>query len=162
MMMKIQCNACEAAEVNVLCCAEEAALCWACDHKIHATSKLASEHHRLPLSSSSPFPNCDICQVSVGYFFCAQDRALLCRKCDVAIHTANAFVSSHERFLLTGVKVGLLQSTLPGSLPENLNRPAQKSSEQGPSRAGGVRSKAAFAGQMGGDGAAATSKSNSI
>ncbi|GMN54874.1 hypothetical protein TIFTF001_024005 [Ficus carica] len=111
MMMKIQCNACEAAEANVLCCAEEAALCWACDHKIHATSKLASEHHRLPLSSSSPFPNCDICQ---------------------------------------------------GSLRENLNRPAQKSSEQGPSRAGGVRSKAAFAGQMGGDGAAATSKSNSI
>ncbi|KAF6173845.1 hypothetical protein GIB67_039796 [Kingdonia uniflora] len=43
---------------------------------------------------------------TVGYFFCLEDRALLCRKCDVAIHTVNSFVSGHRRFLLTGVKVG--------------------------------------------------------
>jgi hypothetical protein len=36
-----------------------------------------------------------------------EDRALLCRSCDVAVHTANAFVSAHRRFLLTGVQVGL-------------------------------------------------------
>ncbi|KAI3768441.1 hypothetical protein L2E82_19117 [Cichorium intybus] len=42
-----------------------------------------------------------------GYFFCLEDRTLLCRKCDVAIHTVNHHVSSHLRFLLTGVKVGL-------------------------------------------------------
>jgi len=36
-----------------------------------------------------------------------EDRALLCRACDVAVHTANAFVSAHRRFLLTGVQVGL-------------------------------------------------------
>ncbi|GJS98416.1 B-box zinc finger protein 22 [Tanacetum coccineum] len=41
-----------------------------------------------------------------GYFFCLEDRALLCRKCDVAIHTVNTFVATHQRFLLTGVKVG--------------------------------------------------------
>lgn len=46
-------------------------------------------------------------QETVGYFFCIEDRALLCRKCDVAIHTANSLVSGHQRFLLTGVKVGL-------------------------------------------------------
>lgn len=46
-------------------------------------------------------------QETVGYFFCLEDRALLCRKCDVAIHTANSLVSAHQRFLLTGVKVGL-------------------------------------------------------
>lgn len=46
-------------------------------------------------------------QETVGYFFCLEDRALLCRKCDVAIHTANIYVSAHQRFLLTGVKVGL-------------------------------------------------------
>lgn len=46
-------------------------------------------------------------QETVGYFFCLEDRALLCRKCDVAIHTANSLVSGHRRFLLTGVKVGL-------------------------------------------------------
>ncbi|KAK6132535.1 hypothetical protein DH2020_033744 [Rehmannia glutinosa] len=44
---------------------------------------------------------------TVGYFFCLEDRALLCRKCDVAIHTANSLVSAHQRFLLTGVKVAL-------------------------------------------------------
>ena len=46
-------------------------------------------------------------QETVGYFFCLEDRALLCRKCDVAIHSANSLVSGHQRFLLTGVKVGL-------------------------------------------------------
>lgn len=32
---------------------------------------------------------------------------MLCRNCDVAIHKANPYVSAHQRFLLTGVKVGL-------------------------------------------------------
>ncbi|KAI3457599.1 hypothetical protein Pfo_014262 [Paulownia fortunei] len=106
--MKIQCNVCEAAEATVLCCADEAALCWGCDQKVHAANKLASKHQRVPLSSSSSkMPKCDICQETVGYFFCLEDRALLCRKCDVAVHTANSLVSVHQRFLLTGVKVGL-------------------------------------------------------
>lgn len=106
--MKIQCNVCESAEAKVLCCADEAALCWACDEKVHAANKLAGKHQRVPLfDSSSPMPKCDICQEAVGYFFCLEDRALLCRKCDVAIHTVNKFVSTHRRFLLTGVKVGL-------------------------------------------------------
>lgn len=62
--MKIQCNVCEAAEAVVLCCADEAALCWACDEKVHAANKLAGKHLRVPLSvSSSSIPKCDICQV---------------------------------------------------------------------------------------------------
>uniref|UniRef100_J3MBC3 B box-type domain-containing protein n=1 Tax=Oryza brachyantha TaxID=4533 RepID=J3MBC3_ORYBR len=76
--MKIQCNACGAAEARVLCCADEAALCTACDE-----------------------------EEASGYFFCLEDRALLCRDCDVSIHTVNSFVSVHQRFLLTGVQVGL-------------------------------------------------------
>ncbi|XP_021736205.1 B-box zinc finger protein 22-like [Chenopodium quinoa] len=113
--MKIQCNVCETAEATVLCCADEAALCHDCDEKVHAANKLASKHQRVSLSnSSSHMPNCDICQETVGYFFCLEDRALLCRKCDISIHTANAFVSTHQRFLLTGVKVGL-EPTEPGS-----------------------------------------------
>jgi len=64
--MKIQCNVCEAAEAAVLCCADEAALCWECDKKIHAANKLASMHQRVPLSSSSSqMPKCDICQVYI-------------------------------------------------------------------------------------------------
>ncbi|ESR61248.1 hypothetical protein CICLE_v10016655mg [Citrus x clementina] len=106
--MRIQCNGCEAAEAKVLCCADEAALCWDCDRKVHSANMLAKKHQRLPLShSSSQMPKCDICQETTGYFFCLEDRALFCRKCDVAIHTANTYVSGHQRFLLTGVKVGL-------------------------------------------------------
>ncbi|WVZ01567.1 hypothetical protein V8G54_027636 [Vigna mungo] len=145
--MKIQCNVCEAAEAKVLCCADEAALCWECDEKVHAANKLASKHQRVPLStSSSHMPKCDICQVCVGiaiavsadfrltcddgrvcyplqealgYFFCLEDRALFCRKCDLAIHTANAYVSGHQRFLLTGVRVGL-EATEPGASSSSL------------------------------------------
>ncbi|KAL7598616.1 hypothetical protein Lser_V15G25031 [Lactuca serriola] len=110
--MKIQCNVCGSAEATVLCCADEAALCWACDEKIHAANKLASKHQRVPLSNSNKqMPKCDICQEGDGYFFCLEDRALLCRKCDVAIHTVNSLVSSHQRFLLTGVKIGLETSS---------------------------------------------------
>ncbi|CAL5405993.1 unnamed protein product [Camellia sinensis] len=113
--MKIQCNVCGVAEAKVLCCADEAALCWACDEKVHAANKLASKHQRISLSSSSsPMPKCDICREMVGYFFCLEDRALFCRKCDVSIHTANTHVSAHQRFLLTGVTVEL-ESSEPGA-----------------------------------------------
>ncbi|XP_051125968.1 B-box zinc finger protein 22 [Andrographis paniculata] len=121
--MKIQCNVCEAAEANVLCCADEAALCWICDQKVHAANKLASKHQRVPLSTSSAqMPKCDICQETVGYFFCLEDRALLCRKCDVAIHTVNSLVSVHQRFLLTGVKVGL-EATVSAPLSAKVHSP---------------------------------------
>ncbi|THU53385.1 hypothetical protein C4D60_Mb10t13840 [Musa balbisiana] len=112
--MKIQCDVCERAAAAVLCCADEAALCWGCDEKVHAANKLAGMHQRVPLllpanssSSSSHIPSCDICQEKAGYFFCLEDRAMLCRQCDVTIHTASPYVSSHRRFLITGVRVGL-------------------------------------------------------
>ncbi|CAN6458219.1 unnamed protein product [Victoria cruziana] len=109
--MKIQCDVCERAEATVLCCADEAALCWHCDDKVHAANKLAGKHQRVPLfPPSSHTPKCDICQEKAGYFFCLEDRALLCRQCDVCIHTATAYVATHQRFLVTGVKVGLHQS----------------------------------------------------
>lgn len=124
--MKIQCNVCEASEAAVLCCADEAALCWGCDEKIHAANKLAGKHQRVPLSaSSSSMPKCDICQEASGFFFCLQDRALLCRKCDVAIHTANAHVSAHQRFLLTGIRVGL-ESTDPGPSTSSVTKSPSK------------------------------------
>jgi hypothetical protein len=68
--MKIQCNACGAAEARVLCCADEAALCAACDEEVHAANRLAGKHQRVPLlpdaapSAPSAPPKCDICQVS--------------------------------------------------------------------------------------------------
>ncbi|KAL9251681.1 B-box zinc finger protein 22-like protein [Drosera capensis] len=106
--MKIRCQVCEAAAAAVLCCADEAALCAACDEKVHAANKLASKHPRVGLSNGSDrLPRCDICKDITGFFFCLEDRALLCRKCDVSIHTMNPLVSAHQRFLLAGVKVGL-------------------------------------------------------
>ncbi|RLN28126.1 B-box zinc finger protein 22-like [Panicum miliaceum] len=115
--MKVLCSACEAAEASVLCCADDDALCARCDREVHAANRLAGKHQRLPLlapggqsaaavaAAVSP-PKCDICQDCDAYFFCLEDRALLCRSCDVAVHIANAFVSAHRRFLLTGVQVG--------------------------------------------------------
>ncbi|EPS57715.1 hypothetical protein M569_17102, partial [Genlisea aurea] len=127
--MKIQCNVCEATVATVLCCADEAALCSGCDQKVHAANKLAGKHQRVPLSSSSSqMPKCDICQETVGYFFCLEDRALLCRKCDLAIHSVNPLVSTHQRFLLTGVKVGTeaVEHAPPEKISEHTSRSTPK------------------------------------
>ncbi|KAK9285631.1 hypothetical protein L1049_024828 [Liquidambar formosana] len=166
--MKIQCNACEAAEAKVLCCADEAALCWACDEKIHAANKLASKHQRVPLSnSSSQMPKCDICQETIGYFFCLEDRALLCRNCDVGIHTANSYVSGHQRFLLTGVKVGLESADSGGSSTKEKSDYVEKVSETASSRSMSSRgavvpltgeTNEVVSGQIGGVGTFLTSK----
>ncbi|PAN16404.1 hypothetical protein PAHAL_3G058000 [Panicum hallii] len=118
--MKIGCDACGRAEAAVLCCADEAALCRRCDAAVHSANRLAGRHSRVALlpstagpsppdaivDGSGSHPACDICQEKTGYFFCLEDRALLCRPCDVAVHAAGAHVASHRRFLITGVRVG--------------------------------------------------------
>ncbi|XP_039022897.1 B-box zinc finger protein 22-like [Hibiscus syriacus] len=79
------------------------------------------------------YQNSATCTCSVeasGVSFCLQDRALLCRKCDVAIHTANPYVSSHQRFLLTGVKAGLETPTDPGASSSDVkSSSSEKTSE---------------------------------
>ncbi|CAK7340033.1 unnamed protein product [Dovyalis caffra] len=121
--MKIQCDVCEKAEAEVLCCADEAVLCKGCDANVHAANKLFEKHQRLLLlkhpsssssttscSSSSQLPLCETCQERKGYIFCLEDRALLCRQCDISTHAASPYVLSHQRFLISDVKVSL-QST---------------------------------------------------
>ncbi|GKV02113.1 hypothetical protein SLEP1_g14588 [Rubroshorea leprosula] len=106
--MKIQCDVCNKAEASVFCTADDAALCDACDHRVHHANKLASKHQRFSLlhpSSTKQFPLCDVCQEKRAILFCQQDRAILCRDCDVPIHTANEHTQKHNRFLLTGVKL---------------------------------------------------------
>jgi hypothetical protein len=39
--------------------------------------------------------------------FCREDRALLCRRCDFSVHTANKLAETHERILLANVTVSL-------------------------------------------------------
>ena len=38
---------------------------------------------------------------------CHEDRAFLCRACDVSIHSANTIVAKHSRFLFTNVALEL-------------------------------------------------------
>ncbi|KAH9308304.1 hypothetical protein KI387_036215, partial [Taxus chinensis] len=115
--MKVECDVCERGEASVFCCADEAALCAACDSQVHQANKLASKHPRLSLLHSPPdFPTCDICQEKRAFFFCKQDRALLCRDCDFSVHSANDLTAKHSRFLVPGIKVSLHPS-LPDALP---------------------------------------------
>ncbi|KAL7128144.1 hypothetical protein ABFS83_14G296500 [Erythranthe nasuta] len=106
--MKIQCDVCEKDEASVFCVADEASLCAACDHRVHHANKLAGKHQRFTLHHPSPKqspPLCDICQERKALLFCQQDRAILCRECDIPIHNANEHTKKHTRFLLTGVKL---------------------------------------------------------
>lgn len=62
-------------------------------------------------------------QDAPGYFFCLNDRALLCRACDVTIHSVNSLVSAHQRFLVTGVRVGIEPNGCPSSLAKEQETP---------------------------------------
>lgn len=53
-----------------------------------------------------------------AYLFCKEDRAILCRECDLSIHGVNEHTKKHNRFLLTGVKIGADASD-PTSLSSN-------------------------------------------
>ncbi|XP_024960843.1 B-box zinc finger protein 21-like [Cynara cardunculus var. scolymus] len=105
--MKIQCDVCHKAEAQVYCTADEASLCSACDHRVHHANKLANRHPRFSLlhPSLKDSPRCDICQERRAFLFCKEDRAILCRECDIPIHKANEHTQKHTRFLLTGVKL---------------------------------------------------------
>ncbi|XP_054799356.1 B-box zinc finger protein 21 [Prosopis cineraria] len=105
--MKILCDVCNNHEASLFCTADEAALCDACDQRVHHANKLASKHQRFSLHRPSPnhFPLCDICQERRAFVFCQQDRAILCKDCDVPIHSANEHTQKHNRFLLTGIKL---------------------------------------------------------
>jgi len=106
--MKIECDVCQNMEASVFCCADEAALCVTCDSKVHDANKLASKHPRLSLlHSEKDFPRCDICQEKRAFFFCREDRALLCRDCDFSVHSANDLTAKHTRLLVPGLRVSL-------------------------------------------------------
>ncbi|OMO75301.1 Zinc finger, B-box [Corchorus olitorius] len=122
--MKIQCDVCNKEEASVFCTADEAALCDGCDHRVHHANKLASKHQRFSLlhpSSSKQVPLCDICQDKRAFLFCQQDRAILCRDCDVPIHSANELTQKHNRFLLTGVKLSATSALYTSSSSSSLS-----------------------------------------
>eukprot|EP00249_Psilotum_nudum_P022870 c28670_g1_i1 orf=708-1586(-) len=48
-----------------------------------------------------------VIEEQTAHSFCLEDRALLCRNCDVSIHSSNHLSSNHKRFLLTGTRASL-------------------------------------------------------
>ena len=46
--------------------------------------------------------------------FCCEDRAVICRECDLMIHTANEFTAKHNRHILFQVAAGLKALPPPG------------------------------------------------
>ncbi|XWS40086.1 hypothetical protein CRYUN_Cryun18bG0110100 [Craigia yunnanensis] len=105
--MKIWCDVCDKEEAIVFCSADEAALCEGCDRQVHHANKLARKHSRFSLlhPTFKESPLCDICQERRAFLFCQEDRAILCRECDLQIHRTNENTQKHNRFLLTGVKL---------------------------------------------------------
>ncbi|KAG4973777.1 B-box zinc finger protein 21 [Glycine soja] len=118
--MKIQCDVCHNEVASFFCPSDEASLCHACDRTIHHANKLADKHKRFSLHhpTSKDSPLCDICHERRAYLFCKEDRAILCRECDLSIHGVNEHTKKHNRFLLTGVKIGADASD-PTSLSSN-------------------------------------------
>ncbi|OEL25949.1 B-box zinc finger protein 20 [Dichanthelium oligosanthes] len=119
--MLVRCDVCGAEPAAVLCCADEAALCNACDRRVHRANKLADKHRRIPLlhpsgdDSATAAPLCDVCKERRGLVFCVEDRAILCADCDEPIHSANDLTAKHSRFLLIGAKLSaaLVDQALP-------------------------------------------------
>lgn len=138
--MKIQCDACESAAAAVVCCADEAALCAACDVEVHAANKLAGKHQRLPLEAlSARLPRCDVCQEKAAFIFCVEDRALFCRDCDEPIHVPGTLSGNHQRYLTTGIRVGF--SSVCSANADHLPPPAPKGNSKPP--ASGIAAAAA-------------------
>ncbi|KAK6916613.1 B-box-type zinc finger [Dillenia turbinata] len=121
--MKIRCDGCDREEASVFCSADEAALCDSCDRRVHYANKLANKHHRFSLlhPSLKEAPRCDICQERRAFLFCQEDRAILCRECDVPIHKSNEHTQKHNRFLLTGVKLSASSALYPTSSSNSKN-----------------------------------------
>ncbi|KAM0915431.1 hypothetical protein ACQ4PT_010837 [Festuca glaucescens] len=145
--MKVQCDVCAAQAASVFCCADEAALCDECDRRVHRANKLAGKHRRLSLlhpspSSSSPSssdqkpPPCDICQEKRGFLFCKEDRAILCRECDVRVHTTSDLTRRHSRFLLTGVRVSSAPVDSPAPSDQEEAQQEEEENSSSPCNAG--------------------------
>jgi hypothetical protein len=53
--------------------------------------------------------------------FCKEDRAILCRDCDVSVHTTSDLAMRHARFLLTGVRLSAEPAAWPAPPSDDSN-----------------------------------------
>ncbi|XP_074313278.1 B-box zinc finger protein 19-like [Silene latifolia] len=96
--MRTLCDVCESAAAIFFCAADEAALCRACDQKVHECNRLASRHIRVGLDAPNAVPKCDICENAPAFFYCEIDGSSLCLQCDMAVHVGGK--RTHKRYLL--------------------------------------------------------------
>ncbi|XP_021738724.1 B-box zinc finger protein 19-like isoform X1 [Chenopodium quinoa] len=96
--MRTLCDVCEGAAAIFFCAADEAALCRACDEKVHMCNKLASRHIRVGLAAPNAVPKCDICENAPAFFYCEIDGSSLCLQCDMVVHVGGK--RTHRRYLL--------------------------------------------------------------
>ncbi|GAB4837836.1 B-box zinc finger protein 19 [Ancistrocladus abbreviatus] len=101
--MRTLCDVCESAAAKFFCAADEAALCHACDEKVHMCNKLASRHIRVGLADPSDVPECDICENAPAFFYCEIDGSSLCLQCDMVVHVGGK--KTHRRYLLLRQRV---------------------------------------------------------
>lgn len=111
--MRTLCDSCESAAAIVFCAADEAALCRACDEKVHLCNKLASRHVRVGLATPSAVPRCDICENAPAFFYCEIDGSSLCLQCDMVVHVGGK--RTHGRYLVLRQRV-----EFPGDKPGNM------------------------------------------
>ncbi|XP_059445476.1 B-box zinc finger protein 19 isoform X3 [Corylus avellana] len=111
--MRTLCDVCEKAAAILFCAADEAALCRACDEKVHLCNKLASRHVRVGLADPSDVPHCDICENAPAFFYCEIDGSSLCLQCDMIVHVGGK--RTHGRYLLLRQRV-----EFPGDKPSRL------------------------------------------
>ncbi|KAK9013056.1 hypothetical protein V6N11_041078 [Hibiscus sabdariffa] len=112
--MRILCDACEIAAAILFCAADEAALCRACDEKVHMCNKLANRHVRVGLATPSDVPRCDICENAPAFFYCGIDGNSLCLQCDMIVHVGGK--RTHGTYLLLRQRV-----EFPGDKPGNID-----------------------------------------
>ncbi|KAI3461964.1 hypothetical protein Pfo_018627 [Paulownia fortunei] len=115
--MRTLCDVCESAAAVLFCAADEAALCRACDDKVHMCNKLASRHVRVGLDNPVDVPRCDICENSPAFFYCEVDGSSLCLQCDMIVHVGGK--RTHGRYLLLRQRV-----KFPGDKPGLTGDPA--------------------------------------
>lgn len=117
--MRTLCDVCESAAAILFCAADEAALCHACDDKVHTCNKLASRHVRVGLANPIDVPRCDICENSPAFFYCEVDGTSLCLQCDTIVHVGGK--RTHRRFLLLRQRV-----EFPGDKPSSKGESASQ------------------------------------
>lgn len=108
----MQCEVCHNGPAFFYCEQDEAAMCKRCDAEVHAANPVSALHKRCVLSENGSTPSlvapeCDICQEKKAVVFCREDRALLCRGCDFSIHSMGPAAGTHERYLMSGMRISL-------------------------------------------------------